>query len=51
MTLSMKPFLTYKRQISPFVQKLTLKEPFMTIVGFVASEDQDQAAQNIHSDL
>ena len=31
--------------------QLTLKAPFMTIVAFVASVDQDQAAQNMQPDL
>ena len=30
---------------------LTLNASFMTIVVFVASVDQDQAAQNVQSDL
>ena len=30
---------------------LTLKAPFTKIVGFVASVDQDQAAQNMQPDL
>ena len=32
-------------------QYLTLKAPFMTIVAFVASVDQDQAARNVQPDL
>ena len=28
-----------------------LKQPFTTIVAFVASVDQDQAAQNVQPDL
>ena len=30
---------------------LTLKAPFTTTVAFVASVDQDQAAQNVQPDL
>ena len=32
-------------------KKLTLKVPFTTIVAFVASADQDQAAQNMQPGL